>query len=395
VIPEQFMRFPEIADTLQQLADCRPMLLELTQQLQQIPAPTGAEHQRAAWVERRLREVGLADVQLDELPNVYARIPGARQAPTLLVSAHTDTVFPLETDLAVRNEPAQERLYGPGMGDNSAGVASLLLLAQTLQRLPPPPVDIWLVANCGEEGLGDLRGMRSAVDRLAPHIGACVVIEGAGLKRVVYRGLGSRRYRISVKAPGGHSWSDFGAASAVHVLVQLAAELTQLAPPAQPRTTFNIGRISGGASINTIAQSAELELDLRSEEATALQKLVDQTLAIVQRVQATWRNQEVLVSAAVIGDRPSGEIKEEHPLVQAAYGSLHACGVTTIDRLSISSTDANIPLSRGIPAVCIGVSEGGNAHRVEEWLNTALLPVGMQHLLQLTWWAARWLASTG
>jgi acetylornithine deacetylase/succinyl-diaminopimelate desuccinylase-like protein len=368
------------------------MLLELTLQVQQIPAPTGAEHRRATWVERRLRQLDLADVESDELPNAYARIPGATNAPALLISAHTDTVFPLETDLTVRNEPAQNRIYGPGIGDNATGVASLLLLAETLQQLPPPPVDIWLVANCGEEGLGDLRGIRGALDCLAPRIGACLVVEGTGLKRVIYRGLGSRRYRISVRAPGGHSWSDFGTASAVHVLVQLAAELTQLAAPSHPRTTFNIGRISGGPSVNTIAQTAELELDLRSEEPAALQTMVDQTLAIVQRSQATWQDQNVLVSAMVIGDRPGGEIEEEHPLVQAAYRSLHACGVTASDRLCISSTDANIPLSRGIPAVCIGISEGGNAHRLEEWLNSELLPVGMQHLLQLTWWSAQWLA---
>ncbi|HMN27074.1 MAG TPA: peptidase dimerization domain-containing protein, partial [Caldilineaceae bacterium] len=194
-------------------------------------------------------------------------------------------------------------------------------------------------------------------------------------------------------APGGHRWSDFGAASAVHVLVQLAAELAQLQPPTSARTTFNIGRIRGGTSVNTIAQSAELELDLRSEEEAALQLIVGQALAIVQKYEAHWRSSEGRVGAEVIGDRPAGEIEEAHPLVQAAYRSLASCGLTIRHNLGISSTDANIPLSRGIPAVCIGITEGGNAHRVEEWINTTLLPVGMQHLLQLTWWAADWLAN--
>ena len=368
------------------------VLLDHCRQVQQIAAPTGSEHRRAKWVAEQLGQFGLADVTVDDLPNVYARVSGQRRQPALLVSAHTDTVFPAETDLTLRDEPEQQRLYGPGVGDNATGVAGLLTLGATLRQLPPPPVDIWLVANCGEEGLGDLLGMRAAVDRLADRLGACIVLEGTGFNRVVHRALASQRYRISVRAPGGHSWSDFGAASAVHVLVQLAAELAQLRPPTTPRTTFNIGRISGGASVNTIAQTAELELDLRSEESAALQTIVDQTLAIVQRYQQAWRERNVLIESKLIGDRPGGEIEEAHPLVQAAYRSLASCGVTATPGLSMSSTDANIPLSRGIPAVCIGITEGGNAHRLEEWINTALLPLGMRHLLQLTWWAAGWLA---
>jgi acetylornithine deacetylase/succinyl-diaminopimelate desuccinylase-like protein len=389
---EELLNEPAVVAAAAAFASQREALVQRCRQVQQIAAPTGAEHRRAQWVAEQFGQLAIADVTVDALPNVYARIPGQRRQPALLVSAHTDTVFPAETDLTLRDDPAQQRLYGPGIGDNATGVAGLLTLAETLCNLPPPPVDIWLVANCGEEGLGDLRGMRAAVDRLVDRLGACIVLEGTGFNRVVHRALASRRYRISVRAPGGHSWSDFGAASAVHVLVQLASELAQLQPPAAPRTTFNIGRISGGASVNTIAQSAELELDLRSEESHALQTIVEQTLAIVGRHQLAWREQNVLVEFELIGDRPGGEIKETHPLVQAAYRSLALCGVTATQGLSMSSTDANIPLSRGIPAVCIGVTEGGNAHRLEEWINTGLLPLGMRHLLQLTWWAAGWLA---
>ncbi|MEZ4680419.1 MAG: peptidase dimerization domain-containing protein [Caldilineaceae bacterium] len=190
------------------------------------------------------------------------------------------------------------------------------------------------------------------MDRLQDQIGACIVLEGMGLKRVVHRALGSRRFRITVTAPGGHSWSDFGTASAIHVLTRLAAELTLLQPPERPRTTFNIGRIVGGTSVNTIAQEASLELDLRSEDPGALQTLIDQTLDIVERYQSTaWRRQGIAVNAATIGDRPSGEISDNHPLVQASFRSLAACGVIANSHLRISSTDANIPLSRGIPAV--------------------------------------------
>ncbi len=367
-------------------------LVDLCIAVQQIAAPTGSEHQRAAWVAERFAQLNLADVLLDDLPNVYARIPGQRPGPALLISAHTDTVFPFETDLAIQVDEAQQRIYGPGLGDNSVGVASLLALAETLQQLPQPPVDLWLVANCGEEGLGDLRGMRAAVDRLQPQIGACIVIEGTGLKRVVHRALGSRRYRLRVQAPGGHSWSDFGAASAVHVLVQIANQLAQLTVPVSPRTTFNIGRISGGTSVNSIAQSAELELDLRSEEQSSLQAIIEQVLTIIREGALAWQGRNVQIQLEMIGDRPSGEIEEGHPLVQAAYRSLATCGVTARGLMSISSTDANIPLSRGIPAVCIGITEGGNAHRLEEWIDPSLLPVGMQYLLQLVWWASEWLA---
>ncbi len=389
----ELAQFPEVMAAAQAFTQQQAALAQLCIDVQQIAAPTDAEEARAAWVQRYFTRLQLLDVQIDAHANVYGRVAGAVRTPALLVSAHTDTVFPQETDLTARVDQESGHIYGPGIGDNSAGVASLLALGEALQKLPPPPTDIWLVANSGEEGLGDLRGMRAAVDRLQDQVGACIVLEGMGLKRVVHRALGSRRFRITVKAPGGHSWSDFGTASAIHVLTRLAAELTLLQPPQQPRTTFNIGRIGGGTSVNTIAQEAALELDLRSEDQGALRRLVEQTLAIVQRYQSTaWRKQGITVEAITIGDRPSGEILNDHPLVAAAFRSLQACGVMPNQHLRISSTDANIPLSRGIPAVCIGITEGGNAHRLEEWINPKLLPVGMGHLLLLSWWSSLWLA---
>jgi hypothetical protein len=250
-------------------------LLELCIEIQQIPAPTGEEMQRALWVADYLQRAGFAPVEMDAYGNVYACVRGHQPGPALLVTAHTDTVFPASADLTITREPGGARIFGPGLGDNSTGVAALLWLGRQLQQRRPV-VDVWLVANTGEEGNGDLRGMRAAVDRLAGQIGACIVIEGMGLSRVVHRALGSRRFRIEVTAPGGHSWSDFGAASAVHVLVQLAADLTRLKASAQPRTTFNIGVVEGGTSINTIAQQASLELDLRSEDPAALNAIVAQ-----------------------------------------------------------------------------------------------------------------------
>jgi len=378
-------------------------LIDLSIAIQQIAAPTGAESARAAWVAATLRDMGYA-AELDDLHNVYAlrsgqQRAGKERAPALVISAHTDTVFPETIDLNVRRDDRHHRIFGPGLGDNSLGVAALLWLAEMFRSQPAPPVDIWFVANVGEEGNGDLRGMRAAFDRLtaadANAIGAAIVIEGMGLSRIVHQALASRRYRIHVTAPGGHSWSDFGAASAVHVLAQLAADLTHLRPPQTPRTTFNIGVIEGGTSVNTIAQQAALELDLRSEEPAALEAIVQYAQTIISRYQTVrWQQAGVTVTSTVIGDRPGGAIANDHPLVEAAIASLHSVRVKPQLTMRISSTDANIPLSRGIPAVCVGVTEGGNAHRTDEWIATQPIENGLRHLYGLTQWATQWLGTS-
>ena len=405
-------------------------LIDLCVAVQQIPAPTGAETERAAWIENRMRAIGLADVERDGLGNVYGRVcgPRAQDRPALLVSAHTDTVFPPETDLRLCRLN-NGLIRGPGIGDNSTGVAGLLTLAETLTRLAPPPVDIWLVANSMEEGLGDLRGMRRVVDRLAGdgtavdsgewivdsngrsrplttnhyslftnrRLGAVIVLEGMGLGRIVHQALGVRRYRTSAVAPGGHSWGDFGAASAVHGLASLAAEIVTLQVPHRPRTTFNIGRIGGGTSINTIAQEAWMELDLRSESPETLAWLDGQIGKIIERRAHAHRarGDGLTLQHERIGDRPPGALPFQHPLVQAASAILQELGVKERTDARISSTDANVPLSRNIPAICVGLTDGGDAHRLSEWIDPLPLVKGMQQLLYLTWWSAAWLTSSG
>ncbi len=390
-------------------------LIDLCMAVQQIPAPTGAEAERAAWIEKRMQAIGLADVERDRLGNVYGRVCGARpqEGPALLVSAHTDTVFPPEIDLRLCRLD-NGLIRGPGIGDNSTGVAGLLMLAETLTQLAPPPVDIWLVANSMEEGLGDLRGMRRVVDRLAAEanganrsagssrngrgaLGAVIVLEGMGLGRIVHQGLGARRYRISATAPGGHSWGDFGAASAVHGLVLLAEEIVTMQVPQTPRTTFNIGRIGGGTSVNSIAQAAWMELDLRSESTKTLAWLDGQIGEIIARhVQAHSAYEDGLtLRHEQIGNRPAGGLPFRHPLVQAASTVLQELGIKERSDGRISSTDANVPLSRNIPAVCVGLTEGGDAHRLSEWIDPLPLVKGMQQLLYLTWWSAAWLTKSG
>lgn len=353
-------------------------IVETAIAIQQIPAPTFDEARRGAAVAERMRALGLSDVRIDAVGNVYGRRPGRAGGPGLLIAAHLDTVFPAGTDLTIRREGA--RVYGPGLGDNSMGVAALLHLAQALgQHDVANAGDLWLVANVGEEGLGDLRGMRAAVDQLGEQIGAAIALEGCDPTRVIHAGLGVRRYRVSATAAGGHSWQDFGAPSAIHGLVRLAAGLTELDAPKQPRGSFNIGVIEGGSSVNTIAEHAALLLDLRATEHATLEALIQQAERIVE--QARQANPGVTFELATVGDRPAGSIPLDHPLTRLAGAAYQAEGIDVA--YEIASTDANIPLSRGIPAVCVGVCDGGNAHRLDEYIEPARLPTGMRALLWL------------
>jgi di/tripeptidase len=236
---------------------------------------------------------------------------------------------------------------------------------------------VWFVANAGEEGLGDLKGMRRAVDRLGAGLKSCIVLEGvsSGPWTITHRGLGVRRYKIEVQARGGHSWGSFGEPSAVHTLVRLASVITHWGVPKSPRTTFNVGVIEGGTSVNTIADHASLLLDLRSEDGAELRKLIRRTEELVAAANAIGDAQ---VTATVVGDRPTGEIGLDHPLVVAATGILNDLEVPTPEiQYRIGSTDANIPLSRGLPAVTIYLTEGHDVHSLSEWLSLELLPLGL------------------
>lgn len=368
---------PAVRRALLELADFRPVL-ETAIAVQQVPAPTFDEAARSALVLDRLRALGLRDTECDEIGNVYGRRPGRAERPALLLAAHLDTVFPSDTNLHVRYEG--DRVYGPGLGDNSTGVAGLIHLAQAMQRHDlPNEGDIWFVGNVGEEGLGDLRGIRAAVTRLRSRIGAVIALEGCDFGTLHHQAIGVRRYRIEVTAPGGHSWGNFGTPSAIHALVRLAARIADLNVQRTPRTTFNIGVIAGGTSVNTIAETASLLLDMRSVSAPALADLVAQVDRLV--AADAGEHPDVQIAVKTVGDRPSGAIARDHPLVQAAVAAYHSVGATV--SYQQSSTDANIPLSLGIPAVCVGLTDGGNAHRHDEYIQPANLGRGLQALLLL------------
>lgn len=369
---------PTVRRALADLSDYRPVL-ETAIAIQQVPAPTFDEAERSRLVLDRLGALGLSNVESDELGNVYGRRLGRARRPGLLIAAHLDTVFPRETDLRLRYEG--DRVYGPGLGDNSTGVAGLIHLAQAMQRHDlPNQGDIWFVGNVGEEGLGDLRGIRAAVDKLRDRIGHVIALEGCDFGTLHHQAIGVRRYRIEATAPGGHSWGNFGTPSAIHALARLAARIADLAVPRTPRTTYNIGVIKGGTSVNTIAEHASMLLDMRSVSAAALADLVAQVDRLV--AAAAVENPEVHLKVATVGDRPSGSITRDHPLVQAAVAAYHSVGATV--SYQQSSTDANIPLSQGIPAVCMGLTDGGNAHRHDEYIQPSNLGRGLQALLLLT-----------
>ncbi|MFM8322101.1 MAG: M20/M25/M40 family metallo-hydrolase [Chloroflexota bacterium] len=351
-------------------------VLDIAVAIQQVPAPPFAEGQRSAFVRQRFEAEGLNEVTVDELGNVYACLPGGGAARPVVVSAHLDTVFPFDVDLRVRREA--DKIFGPGIGDNSLGLAGLFgLLWQLHRRSDPLPGDVWLVANVGEEGLGDLRGMKAVVERFDRDISAYVILEGLALGQVYHRALGVQRYRITARTEGGHSWVDYGRPSAVHELAALVTRLAALSVPSNPRSSLNVGVIAGGTSINTIAAEAHLELDLRSENEDALQELVRRVAALVVAAGTP----EVAFSLELIGRRPAGRLPAEDRLVRLAQECLRRQGLEP--NLTIGSTDANIPLSRGLPAVCVGMSTGGGAHTVNEYIHTAPLSRGLAQLAAL------------
>lgn len=357
-------------------------VIELAIQIQQIPAPTFREGKRAEFVRGLFEREGLSDVFVDEVGNVLGRfqVKGLRsQVKPLVVSAHLDTVFPMETDLRVRREG--DKVFGPGIGDNSLGVAALFgLLWGVRERrfdfanapLSATRNDIWFVANVGEEGLGDLRGMKAVVDRFGAEVTGYLVLEGMALGCVYHRAIGVKRYRVTAKTAGGHSWSDYGKPSAIHELSKLVVELTSMKLPESPRTTMNVGKISGGTSVNVIASEASLELDLRSEGEASLAELVSK---VEQTIQSASQP-EVRFEADVIGARPAGAIDAAHPLIQLAQECIREQGIEPT--LTAGSTDANVPLSRGYPALVLGITTGGGAHTLNEFINLEPIEKGLR-----------------
>ncbi len=392
-IPERvrwLSQAPQVLEIWQYLDEVLADILSEAIAIQQIPAPTFRELVRANHVLSRFGACNLVDTGIDALNNAYGRLPGADPgAPALLVSAHTDTVFGEGVDLRV-NRTEDGRVYGPGLGDNSLGVAGLIALADILRQFRiQPDMDVWFLANSREEGLGDLGGIRAFYEAHGASLGSAIVLEGLALGQIYTAGIAVRRLHIQCHAGGGHSWQHFGRPSAIHSLVRLGARLTELEVPAHPRTTFNIGLIQGGQSINSLAAQAGFHLDLRSEAADSLAALEAQVMDIVAEFQA---REPVRFEVEVVGDRPAGSIPTGHDLVQTAQAVLHTLEITP--NFKTGSTDANLLLSRGLPTVTIGLTRGDNAHRIDEFIEVAPLRTGMQQLILLALALSGWQPET-
>ena len=370
--------------------DLPARVLDLAVAIQQIASPTFEEQQRGSFVQQCFLDEGLAEISRDEVGNIYGCWRGKTSQRSIVVSAHLDTVFPASTDLSVRR--SHDRITGPGIGDNSLGVAGLLGLVWLLKRTRPLNADVWLVANVGEEGLGDLRGIKAVVDRFSDGPKAYLILEGMVLGIIFHRGLGVQRFRITARTTGGHSWVDYGRPSAIHELARLVTRLEELPvpktpEPGMPRSSYNVGVLNGGTSVNTIAAEAWLELDIRSEDEAYLAHLAEQVKTIA-RLSSRTGEFPVEFSVESIGRRLAGEIPSDHRLVQAARRELVELGL--IPKLDIGSTDANYPLSRGYPAVCVGLTYGNGAHTFDETIDTAPLGKGLEQVLRLVRAVDRW-----
>jgi tripeptide aminopeptidase len=353
--------------------------------LTEIPAPPFQESQRAAAVKALLSGAGL-NVQSDAVGNVIAELPGVNEKEVVALSAHLDTVFPAGTDVKLRREGS--RMLAPGISDNGTGLAALVGIARAIQEAQiKPQRTILFVANVGEEGEGNLRGMRALVDEYRSRLKAVLVLDGAGTDHVTTIALASRRLEVIITGPGGHSWSDFGIPNPINALVRGSVRFINTKVPASPRTTFNLGQIEGGTSINSIPYEARLKVDVRSESESELARLES---ALRECMSAGVRDEmessrdrsrgKLEWKVELLGSRPGGELAADSPLL-AALRSADAM-VENESRIERSSTDANVPLSLGIDAISIGAGgNGGGAHSLQEWYDPTGREMGLKRAL--------------
>ncbi len=355
-----------------------------------VPAPPFGEQRRAAYLCEKFREYGLSEAGLDEEGNCVALRAGHSRSPLLVVSAHLDTVFPAGTDFSVRRE--QGKLLAPGIADDGCGLVALIALLRALEDYAiETEGSILFVGTVGEEGEGNLRGARYLLTRgpWSNKIDAFISFDGPGVDRITHAALGSRRYRLRLRGAGGHSWGDFGAANPIHALGRAVARLASYPAPADPRTTFNVGRIEGGAGINVIPREAMMDVDLRSASAEELRRL-DAFFRRAAREACDDENSArrkgdppLELDLQLIGDRPSGETSPDSVIVRIAEEATRACGYKT--RLDRSSTDANIPISMGLPAITLGAGgTSGHSHTLSEWFDPRGRDVGLKRALLVT-----------
>jgi acetylornithine deacetylase/succinyl-diaminopimelate desuccinylase-like protein len=370
-------------------------LIDAQMEVTRIAAPPFGEGLRADWLKQKFVELGLTDVHTDDIGNVLGLRPGTdSKANAVAVTAHLDTVFPPGTPVKVSREA--DRLLGPGISDNAAGIIGLLALAGALQETGiKTELPILFVGNVGEEGEGDVRGMRHLFgdSKWANSIEYTLVLDGAGTDSIVTQALGSKRFQITIHGPGGHSWSDFGVPNPIVALARAIDDFSRTSVPTDPKTTFNIGVIDGGTSVNSIPESATMRVDIRSasaEEIAKLERALKEALerAILETSIAKGRKHDGNSAALsyemkLIGNRPAAELKANSRILAIVQAVDQQLGNSA--RLQRASTDANIPLSQGREAVAIGAGgRGGGAHTLHEWYDPSNRDLGLKRILLAT-----------
>ena len=387
---------PEVRAAMEWFREQEAQFTRWQLEVARIAAPPFGERARSAWLAEKFAELGMGVVQQDELGNVFGS-RGKVGAACVSVSAHLDTVFPATTALDIRQHG--RKLYGPSISDNSAGIIAMLAVAAATMRLGlcerSRACELLFIGNVGEEGEGDLRGMRSifSESRWKDVITASVVIDGAGSDTIVAEALGSRRFEVTLRGPGGHSWSDFGEANPIVALARVIHLFSQTRVPSSPKTTFNVGVIHGGTSVNSIPESASMRVDIRSTSAFEIERLELELRSAIERAieEEEMRSSRGHTSPSrggleaeivVIGNRPGGELAENARILQIAHAVDAHLGNSA--RVQRASTDANIPISLGREAIAIGAGgAGGGAHTLQEWFDTTGREFGLQRILLL------------
>src|ERR1700716_1509093 len=382
---EAILANAKVVKTLDDIKADDARAFEEQKRITEIPAPPYKEKLRAEYYQKRMQELGFKDAAIDAEGNVIALRKGSGGGrPKLVVSAHLDTVFPEGTDVAVKEKDGA--ILAPGIGDDSRGLAALLSLIKAVNANEIATVgDVMFVGTAGEEELGNLRGVK-ALFRDHTDIDGFISIDGLGITRVVNQGTGSHRYEMIFKGPGGHSFQEFGLPSAIHAMGRAIAKISDLQTPDDPRTTFTVGTVGGGTSVNAIAGDARMAVDMRSNSTEELLKLEARLLDLVKQAvteeNARWNSDKMAVEIKLIGDRPAGVVALDSPIVQATQRAVSV--ITRAPRVTFagSSTDSNLAMSQGIPAVTIGGGgEGGNWHSRNEWYRPVDAWYGPQNAL--------------
>jgi tripeptide aminopeptidase len=376
---------PKVVKTLDDIKADDARALEEQKRITEIPAPPFKEKVRAEYYLKRMQELGFKDASIDAEGNVIALRKGTGGGrPKLVVSAHLDTVFPEEVDVTVKEKDGV--INAPGIGDDSRGLAALLSLFKAMNENGISTVgDLLVVGTVGEEELGNLRGVK-ALFRDHKDIDGFISIDGLGISRVVNQSTGSHRYEMIFKGPGGHSFQEFGLPSAIHAMGRAIAKISELQTPSDPKTTFTVGTVRGGTSVNAIAAEARMAVDMRSNSTEELLKLEEKLLGLVKQAvieeNARWNTDKISVEINMIGDRPAGIVEMDSPIVQATQRAVSTIAREPRVTFAGSSTDSNIAMSLGIPAVTIGGGgEGGNWHSRNEWYKPTDAWMGPQNAL--------------